>query len=1247
MRKISAFTLILICFLSLSAWAQDTAKIVGSVMDSSGAVIPGAKVTVSNPDKGFTRELVSNAAGDYAVSAVPIGDYVVTAQAAGFQKLVRSGITLNVGQVQRVDLQLQVGQTTQEVTVTGNLPRVQTETAAISDVVTGRQIDKLELNGRNFVTLALLVPGAAPANGLDTSHVGVAGNNNISFNGSRTQYNNWEIDGGNNTDEGSAGTFNTYPNLDTIAEFRISTSNYGADMGKHAGATIEVATKSGTKDFHGNLSEYNRNNAVAASPFFANRVNQKIPFLNQNEYGYTFGGPFWIPGHYNTSKSKTFFYWSEDWRKIRNANSVSGNVATARMRQGDFSECHAAKTNGPNDPASADYNADAASGCQLPYFSAITNPNNPDKNGKPLPMYFDTVQQVQNAILTTPSLLGTNTPASLAQAFTNGSNILDALMPLGNDPHNPVGWFTSSGSATNWRQEQIRVDQNIGDKTQIFVRWTQDAWNTVSVPALWTWASYDTIKTPFGGPGKSGVIHINHSFKPNLMNEFIAAYTTDHIMLYNQSADNVAGSINRPSSFVMNHMFAANSSNPLMPSVGTCIGDPFCWMEDGGNHPWFNSNPIITWKDNLAWTHGKHTTKMGFYLENYRKSEQFGTDVQGYMYFGGGNVSTQNGAVDMFTGRIGSYTEGSQVVAGVPVGGYPKGHWQQTDLEPYIQDDWKVNKKLTLNLGLRYYLYTRIHDVSRPTIDSGFIPAQFDPAKAALINSDGNMIAGSGFYWKDYGNGLVECGANGIAKGCQLNNTGKNFAPRFGFAWDPWGEGKTVVRGGYGIFFESGNGNEAQSEGGEGNPPAALGLTSSNLIGYGSIVPGNYPTAGYTNWPYSEGWPYQQQFSFGIQHQFGQNDILSVGYVGVLGRKLARGIAIDNVPDGATTMQVPEETGLWGLTKTDKSGLGLNPSCSETGLCNVQDLLINQDVPGAGSAYFKPYRGYHSITTKENTGNSSYNSLQVNYRHSFGKGITFQTAYTWSHAIDNSTSTYHQNFQIDDTNQERWKATSDNNRTHVLNVNYIYDLPFFRQSSNALVKSVLGGWTISGISTFFTGTPIDFECGPPSGFSTGIDGTTKCNSVGPLKVAKGVFNDADYGPTKTFYIPGMMTEVNASQLLANGQPGMFGYQGRNQLTNPGRNNTDLALLKDFSMPWFKGEHSTLEFRWEAFNAFNHTQWSGYNTGCDNSANPDGSPAWGRSCAYQKIGDKKYNNHAGEVNGTWDPRIVQFGLKFLF
>ena len=322
---------------SISGFAQDTAYLNGTVTDKTGAAIPGAKITVSNSDKGFTRDLVSNSAGFYAVSAIPIGDYIVTAEAAGFQKLVRSGISLQVGQHQRVDLELTVGQVTQEVTVTGNLPKVQTESAVVSSVVTSQQIQNLDLNGRNWVSLATLVPGAAPDNGLNTQSVGVNGNNSISFNGNRMQYANWEIDGGNNTDEGSASTFNTYPSLDTIAEFRISTSNYGAEMGKHAGANIELATKSGTKDFHGDAFEYLRNDVMDANNFFTNRSSigstaPKNP-LKWNDFGYTIGGPVYIPGHYNTDKSKTFFFWSENWRRYRQG-VVIGPVGVP-----DFSRC--------------------------------------------------------------------------------------------------------------------------------------------------------------------------------------------------------------------------------------------------------------------------------------------------------------------------------------------------------------------------------------------------------------------------------------------------------------------------------------------------------------------------------------------------------------------------------------------------------------------------------------------------------------------------------------------------------------------------------------------------------------------------------------------------------------------------------------------------------------------------------------------------------------------------------------------
>jgi len=479
--------------------AQDTATIVGTVTDPSGGVIPGAKVAVSNPEKGFTREFTTNTAGEYTAAKVPIGDYVITAENEGFQKLVRSGITLAVGQTLRVDMHLQVGPTTQEVTVAGNASRVETETAALSDVVAGTQISNLELNGRNFVQLALLVPGAAPSNGLNTTSVGVLGNTAISFNGGRLEYNNWEVDGGNNTDEGSGGTLNTYPSLDTIAEFRISTSNYGAEMGKHAGATIEVATKSGTKDFHGEAFDYLRNDHLDANDWFVNRqlssglnVEQdcngnplgpcnapKTP-LKWNEFGYNLGGPFYIPGHYNTDKSKTFFFWSQSWRRYRQGTVISGSVPTPLMRQGNFSEC---------DPASPNYNVILVnSGCVLP-----THPT----TGQPF-------------------------PGQIVPVSPNAQALLDAFVPL---PNNGVTGYVSAPSLpTDWRQEQIRVDQNIGQKMRVFVRYTQDAWSRILIPA-WGADSLDSGESLFNAPGKSAVLNLTHTFRPNLMNEFVAAYT--------------------------------------------------------------------------------------------------------------------------------------------------------------------------------------------------------------------------------------------------------------------------------------------------------------------------------------------------------------------------------------------------------------------------------------------------------------------------------------------------------------------------------------------------------------------------------------------------------------------------------------------------------------------------------------------------------------------------------------------------
>jgi hypothetical protein len=603
---------------------------------------------------------------------------------------------------------------------------------------------------------------------------------------------------------------------------------------------------------------------------------------------------------------------------------------------------------------------------------------------------------------------------------------------------------------------------------------------------------------------------------------------------------------------------------------------------------------------------------------------------------------------DLFLGRLHTYTEGTQVFNGVAVGGYAKGHWQMTDLEPYIQDDWKVSRKLTVNLGVRYYIYTRIHDVSRPTIDSGFIPSQYSQAAEDPLDINGNFVyPATGATPGNYGNGLVECGHNGIPNGCQLRNTGKNFAPRFGFAYDPFGKGTTSIRGGYGIYYESGNGNEAQTEGGEGNPPSSPGVSANNLYsatapaaGYSIIAPSGLlvpAPAGYTSIPYSEAWPSVQQFNLSVEHEFPGNNLVSVAYVGALGRHLARSQDINevnpaSVANGAT-MSVPVLAGLAGSKAATLGAPGDTgqPLCDAVGNCNVQTTLIYGEEP---STFFSPFVGYTGIYEKQNTAVSSYSALQASLRHTFTHGLTLQAAYTWSHAIDDSTSTYQEaSGGINDYTLSRWKGTSDLNRTQVLQLNYVYALPFFKNSTNAFARQALGGWQISGITSFFTGEPTDFNCGV-TGFSSGLGGAYRCDVVGKVAIKKGTWNDPTYGPTPTWWDPSTVTQPQYSEMFANGEAGMFGNMGRNILAGPGRNNFDMALEKNIQTPWFRGEHGTIQFRLETFNTFNHPQWQYVNTGCA------GKTPFGGACNLN-------TTSPGEVNGDWGPRNMQLGLKFIF
>jgi len=961
-------------------------------------------------------------------------------------------------------------------------------------------------------------------------------------------------------------------------------------------------TKGGTKDFHGSAFEFVRNDKLDANDWFANQEigppggNAPKTPLKWNIFGYTVGGPFVIPKVYNTEKKKTFFFWSQEWAKYRAANPIGGGVPTARMRTGDFSEC---------DPKSANYEQGN------PKYSTIFGPG--------------------YCIL--PTLAGA-TVDTITPVNGDAAAWLNAYVPLPNN--GPVGYTAAHSHPTNFSDTIIRVDQNLSDKASLFVRFASDTWVNTTVPALWTGSSYDTTMSAYSVPARQTVAHFNYNLKPTLMNEFIMSYTdTPHTISTLPGPGSIAKSIDKPSGWSASTFFAANASNPLLPGNCEWGGTPFGWCVDNGNYVGkYDAEPVFTYRDNLAWTHGKHTVKAGIFLEKFQLTEQFGFDTQGYYNFAGGSgpYTTGNGLADMFLGNIFSYQEGTFNNHGVYTGGYGWGHWRRTDFEPYIQDDWKITRRLTLSYGVRYYMLIPPHDVTHPTVDSSFIPSLYNPAFASVLGADGNLhenpATGQIYDSTRFGNGLVECGASGISKGCQ-HIYYENVGPRFSFAYDPTGSGKTAIRGAWGIYYEPGNGNDANTIGLEGNAPTTVAPTKYYIQGY-NFGAGGFAGVGPANIqaiPYFQKNPAVSQYNLNVQHEFRGSNFLTVAYVGNQGRHLDTNRNLNQI-----TIPVVSSMNVPVLASTNGG------PCDQYGNCDVQNLMIHQAV---ASLYFLPYQGFGAINYKQFDAVSSYNALQTEFRHTTGYGLTLQGVYTWAHTIDNSTSAYAFSDVDQNYDMNRWKATSGLNRTQVFTANYIYSLPFFKHSTSGLVKETLGGWEISGITTFFTGEPVDFDCGI-TGYSSGIGGGVHCNTVGPLKIDKGTYNDPVVGPMKTWYNSAMIEEPTLAQFSANGQSGMFGYMGRNVLTGPGRNNWDIALHKDFVFPWVKGEHSTLQFRLESFNTFNHPQWNSFSYGCNGNANNDGTPAFGRNC-----GGTTYNAGNGEVSGAWAPRNVQLGMKFIF
>ncbi|HLZ50058.1 MAG TPA: carboxypeptidase regulatory-like domain-containing protein [Candidatus Acidoferrum sp.] len=1144
MRRIVSKSLFLfLCVVALTAvsFGQNImSTLTGTVTDSSGAAVSGATVTIHDNNKNSdVGTVTTDQTGAYTAPNLPVGTYRVTIKAPGFKVYVANDVVLHVGDHRTLDASLAVGQVTEQVTVTVSEVPVETSSAAQDTTITGTQVRELQLNNRNFIQLVALQPGVSSTEGDQVGFGGISATLAVSVNGNRTSANNWTVDGADINDSGSNLTIVNVPSIDALAEFTLERSTYDAQYGRSAGGQVNVVTKSGTSEFHGDAYEFVRNDLFNANTFLLDKAGKPKPPFRYNDFGYTIGGPIFIPGHYNADKTKTFFFFSEEWRRTKTPSAVVATLPNPQELTGNFQGI--ATLNAASAPAGCITGNQISASC----FSA-------------------------NAKAYIANVYSKFTPDAGCAASALGCAATLAISPT-----------------NNTRQEIVRLDQKITNKVQVFGRYMQDKIPTTEPGGLFAGSPLVGISsTATNAPGRNIVAHVTAQLTPNIINETAYNYSWGAIN------SDLTGVINSPA-----FVGALANNLPFTDPYKRVPGVTFPTGNISGvaipSAPYFERNIDKNLYDDVSWVKGNQTLRFGFAAQWMRKSENAVNPTNGTFNFRntGGNPAIAN----FLLGEASSFGQSARDII-------PNLHF--LNFEWYAQDDWKLRPNFTLNFGLRYSFLQNPHD-DNPILDN-FDPFLFNPALAPVINpASGSFATGQAATPANYANGIIVA-QNGCAAaqaliaspapptcspyGGQVNpNYKKSFAPRIGFAWDPFKTGKTSIRGGYGIYFDR-TLNGIWEQNSFVLPPIVQSVSIVNSTSSTSPNPNLFdnPNAGsvatrlgplplHATGSPSFSVPYSQNWNLSAQRELLPNTVVEVAYVGSKGTHLLGEEDFNQVP--LATRFLAANVNTWANA-------------------------------------LRPYTGYGPITSIVNIFDSNYNSLQVSATRRASRGLTLGISYTLSRTLtdsptDRSTAPY------DTYNRGLDYGPASFSRNNIFVADYVYDLPFYREQQG-VVGHVLGGWELSGITVFESGVPLTItQSNDPfnSNDFTGINPGTFPDGIG--------IDPSVVSPRPDFAIGQNVAGPKTANAWFNTKGwtdaiGHFGNSGRGVITGPGFNNWDLAAIKNFKIT----ERVNTQFRAEFFNAFNHPSFLGVSTNVDSSI-------------------------FGQVTSTHDPRLVQFGLKLNF